>query len=65
MSQYKGRESEFCENVFLESKQMFTPSGLINKYTGNARLSVKNLYSVALWWVKALSFSLQPSAYVG
>jgi hypothetical protein len=48
MSQYKGRESEFCENVFLESKQMFTPSGLINKYTGNARLSVKNLYSVAL-----------------
>lgn len=43
MSQYKGHDSEFCEKIFLEYEQMFTPSDLINKYTGNARLSVKSL----------------------
>lgn len=48
MSQYKVHESEFCEKIFLESEQMFTPSGLINKYRGNFMLSVKNLHGVAL-----------------
>lgn len=43
MSQYIGHDSEFCEEIFLEYEQMFTPSDLINKYTGNARLSVKSL----------------------
>lgn len=35
--------AEFCEKIVLQSKQVFSPSGVINKYTGNFILLIKCL----------------------
>ena len=39
----KSVSAEFCEKIFLESKQVFSPSGVISKYPGNFSLLIKCL----------------------
>lgn len=41
----KSMSAEFCEKIFLESKQMFSLAGVINKYPGDFSFSVRCLQS--------------------